>query len=139
MFAFVLIINALWFAMAFHAFALRSKIFAKSIVPKEQRATPVFEVLAESGKFLGGFNFAFLICNILLLLNMETFPDDRQRLILLFVFAVAHGSQFVFNIPVAIQNRSGGGVWQVTGTMLFIFVTDFVMMCVNLAVALFHL
>ena len=63
------------------------------------------------------------------------FPNDAQRSILLFVFAVAHGSQFIFNVPVAIQNRSGGGVWQVKGTMLFIFITDFIMMVLNLGIA----
>jgi hypothetical protein len=63
------------------------------------------------------------------------FPNDDQRSILLFVFAVAHGSQFIFNVPVAIQNQSGGGVWQVKGTMFFIFITDFIMMVLNLAIA----
>jgi len=102
-------------------------------VPREQRDTPVFGILAESGRFLGGFNFAFALLNILLLASLATFPSDEQRAILLFVFSVAHGSQFIFNVPVAIQNKRGGGIWQVLkGTMLFIFVTDFVMMVLNL-------
>ena len=128
-----LILNALWFAMGFNVFSIRNKIFAKLVVPREQRDTPVFNILAESGRFLGGFNFAFMLCNILLLINLDIFPSNEQRAILLFVFAVAHGSQFIFNVPVAIQNTRGGGVWQVLkGTMLFIFVTDFVMMTLNL-------
>ena len=118
--------------MGFNVFSIRNKIFAKLVVPREHRDTPVFEILAESGRFLGGFNFAFAVCNILLLANLDIFPSDEQRSILMFVFAVAHGSQFIFNVPVAIQNRSGGGVWQVKGTMLFIFVTDFLMMSLNL-------
>ncbi len=131
-----LILNALWFAMGFNVFSIRNKIFAKLVVPREQRDTPVFNILAESGRFLGGFNFAFMLCNILLLINLDIFPSNEQRAILLFVFAVAHGSQFIFNVPVAIQNTRGGGVWQVLkGTMLFIFVTDFVMMTLNLVVA----
>jgi hypothetical protein len=121
--------------MGFNLFSIRNKVFAKLMVPKEHRDTPVFAILAESGRFLGGFNFAFAVCNILLLANLDVFPSDEQRCILMFVFAVAHGSQFIFNLPIAIQNRSGGGVWQVKGTMLFIFVTDFIMMSLNLLVA----
>ncbi len=131
MFEVILVLNALalWFVMGFNVFSLRPKIFAKLVVPREQRDTPVFGILAESGRFLGGFNFAFALLNILLLASLATFPSDEQ-------FAVAHGSQFIFNVPVAIQNRRGGGIWQVLkGTMLFIFVTDFVMMVLNLLLA----
>ncbi len=136
MFETVLILNAIWFSMAFNVFALRNKIFAKILVPKEHRGTPAYAVLAESGKFLGGFNLAFAVCNIMLLLSLDTFPTYQQRVILLLVFAVAHGTQFFFNLPIALQNRKGGGVWQVLkGTMLFIFVTDFVMMALNLSLA----
>jgi hypothetical protein len=136
----ILILNLLWFSMGFNVFSFRNKIFAKLLVPREQRDTPVFEILAESGRFLGGFNLAFALCNILLLMNLDIFPSDMQRAILLLVFAVAHGSQFAFNVPVAIQNRRGAGVWQVLkGIMLFIFITDFIMMTLNLtlSVALF--
>jgi hypothetical protein len=39
-------------------------------------------------------------------------------------------------VPVAVQNKRGGGVWQVLkGTMLFIFITDFIMMALNLILA----
>ena len=131
-----LILNTLWFAMGFNVFSIRNRIFAKLLVPAEHRDTPVFEILAESGRFLGGFNLAFAVCNILLLMNLDIFPSDEQRAILLFVFAVAHGSQFAFNVPVAIQNKRGGGVWQVLkGTMLFIFISDFIMMALNLILA----
>lgn len=131
----LLVLNAIWFAMAFNVFSIRNRIFAKVLVPREHRDTPVFDVLAESGRFLGGFNLAFALLNVLLLMNLDVFPSDAQRSILLWVFAVAHGSQFAFNVPVAIQNRRGGGVWQVKGLMLFIFVTDFMMMVLNLAMA----
>ena len=135
----VLMLNIIWFAMAFNVFALRNHIFAKILVPKEHRDSPVFVVLAESGKFLGGFNLAFAICNLLLLLNLDTFPTHQQRAILLLVFAVAHGTQFFYNLPVALENRKGGGVWQVLkGTLLFIFITDFVMMVLNLGLAVWY-
>jgi hypothetical protein len=131
----ILVLNTIWFAMVFNVFSIRNKIFAKLVVPREHRDSPVFDILAESGKFIGGFNFAFAVFNILLLTNLDMFPNDAQRSILLFVFAVAHGSQFIFNVPVAIQNLSGRGVWQVKGTMLFIFITDFIMMVLNLGIA----
>ena len=132
----VLILNTLWFSMGFHVFSIRHKIFAKLMVRREQRDTPVFAIFAESGRFLGGFNLAFAIFNILLLTNLDTFPTDEQRAILLFVIAVAHGSQFAFNVPIAIQNRKGGGVWQVfKGIMLYIFIIDFILMALNLIFA----
>ncbi len=132
----LLILNLIWFSMGFNVFSLRSQIFAKVVVPKQHRDTPVFDILAHSGKFLGGFNFAFALLNLLLLLNLNVFPTDAQRIILLVVFAVAHGSQFIFNVPVALENKQGAGVWQVlSGTMLFIFVIDFTLMLLNLVLA----
>jgi len=132
----ILVLNAVWFLMGFNVFSIRHKIFAKLVVPREQRETPVFEVLAASGRFLGGFNLAFFVLNILLLLNLDAFDKDVQWAILLFVNAVAHGTQFAFNVPIALENRRGGGVWNVfAGTMLFIFVTDFVMMVLNVLLA----
>lgn len=129
----LLIINTIWFAMGFHVFSIRHRIFAKLMVPREHRDTPVFEILAESGRFLGGFNLAFAILNILLLLNRDSFDKDSQWAIFLSVNAVAHGTQFAFNVPIALENRRGRGVWPVlNGMMLFIFVTDFVMMALNL-------
>ena len=132
----ILVLNAIWFLMGFNVFSIRHKIFAKLVVPREHRDTPVFEVLAASGRFLGGFNLAFFALNILLLLNLDDFDKDVQWAILLFVNAVAHGTQFAFNVPIAIENRRGHGVWNVfKGTMFFIFVTDFVMMALNAILA----
>ncbi len=137
LFVVLLVLNAIWFAMGFNVFSLRNKIFAKLVVPRAQRDTPVFEILAESGRFLGGFNFAFALLSVLMLLNLGVFPNDDQRIILLSVIAVAHGTQFIFNVPVALQNRKGAGVWQVLkGVMLFIFVTDFIMMALNALLAI---
>ena len=132
----ILILNAIWFAMGFNVFSIRNKIFAKLVVPRDQRDTPVFHILAESGRFLGGFNLAFSLLNILLLINISTFDKDLQWAILLLVNAVAHGTQFAFNVPVALDNRRGKGVWQVLkGTMLFIFVNDFLLMTFNAVIA----
>ena len=135
MFQLLLIANAIWFGLGFHLFALRNKIFAKILVPKEHRETPVFEVLAATGPFLGGFNFAFCVLNLLVLINSSVFPEAAQRIILCVAFALAHGSQFVSNVPIAIENRKGKGVWQVKGLMGFIFVTDFALMVANIVAA----
>ena len=136
MFETLLVVNTLWFLMGFNVFSLRNQVFAKLLVPRDQRDTPVFDILAASGRFLGGFNLAFAVFNGLLLTNLGLFPEDKQRALFLFVFAVAHGSQFAFNLPIAIQNKRGGGVWPVLkGTMLFIFSVDFILTLFNLVLA----
>ena len=128
----LLILNALWFFGGFHVFYIRRRIFAKLIVPREERDTPVFETVVASGRFMGGFNFAFCLLNVLLLLNVDAFNSDAHWVILLGVNAVAHGSQFVGNVPIALENKRGEGVWNVfKGLMFFIFVTDFTLMVLN--------
>jgi len=127
----VLALNALWFALGFNVFSVRSRIFAKLVVPREHRDTPVFETLIMSGKFLGGFNLAFSVLSVLLLLNTSIFNKDLQWSIILLATAIAHGTQFAFNLPVALQNLRGEGVWKIEGVMRFIFVTDFLMMTIN--------
>ena len=74
----VLALHALWFALGFHLFAMRGRIFAKIVVPAEHRDTPVLQTLVQSGKFLGGFNLAFSVLSILLLLNTGLFDKDMQ-------------------------------------------------------------
>ena len=139
MFKLILLLNAIWFALGFHLFALRNTVFAKILVPREHRETPVFKTLEATGPFLGGFNLAFCILNVLILLGPEVFPTSAQRSILCIVFALAHGSQFTANVPIAIENRKGRGVWQVKGLMLFIFITDFVLMIANIALVISYL
>lgn len=133
----ILALNVLWFAGGFHLFWLRGKIFAKVVVPKDERDTPVYPMLIRSGSFVGGFNLAFLILNVLLLANLSEFTSNTQWAILLITNAVAHGSQFAGNVPIALENRRGGGAWQVLGgLMLFIFVVDFLLMTLNAGLAL---
>ncbi|GHA03183.1 hypothetical protein GCM10008090_10200 [Arenicella chitinivorans] len=134
----VLVVNAVWFGLGFHLFAFRRMIFAKIIVPKEYRETPVFETLAATGPFLGGFNFAFCVLSVILLFNVSLFPELEQRIILFAVIAIAHGSQFVANLPIALENRKGKGVWQIKGLMRFIFITDFSLMLTNAVVVVIY-
>jgi len=132
----VLLINTIWFGLAFHLFYFRRRIFAKSLVSAELRDTPVFETLTEVGKFLGGLNLAFAILNIFLLFNLLGFDKNIQWAFLLVVNAVAHGSQFAGNVPIALDNRRGAGVWVVfKGRMRVIFVVDFALMMLNIVFA----
>ncbi|MBB6523015.1 hypothetical protein [Pseudoteredinibacter isoporae] len=135
----VLVLNTIWFFGGYHTFDIRGRIFAKIVVPREHRDTPVMETLVHSGKFVAGFNLAFMVLNALLLFNMGLFDKNLQWTILLLAFAVAHGTQFAYNVPVALQNRRGEGVWQVKGLMLFIFVTDFTLMMFNGILSLLYL
>jgi len=129
----VLALNAIWFAMGFHAFYIRRELFAKVAVPnKDHRDNSAYEAVVETGRFMGGFNLALAALNILLLFNIGGFDKNSQWATLLIFNALAHGSQFAGNIPMALQNRHGEGVWNVfKGVMLRIFVIDFALMLFN--------
>ena len=137
----VLTLNALWFGAGFLLFGLAPRRAAKLLVPFAARASPLFATLAASVRFLGGLNFAFTVFAVLLLLRGTLFPEPAQRALFATVFALAHASQFAFNLPVALQSeKSGDPLWPVfSGTMLLIFVVDGVLALANalLAAALF--
>jgi len=99
----------------------------------------VFEAFIHSGKFLGGFNLACSALNIALLVNTSLFDQDLQWAILLLFNALAHGTQFAYNVPVALAKQPVEGIPPVKGVMLFIFVNDFILMAVNGIFALTYL
>ena len=137
----LLALNAIWFAMAFDAFYRRRKIFGKVMVPiQADRDNSAYDALVESGRFMGGFNLALSAFNVMLVFNFGGFEADTQWATLLIFNALAHGSQFFGNVPMALQNRRGGGLWPVfKGVMLRIFVIDFTLMVANAAMAIWLL
>ncbi|TFG86862.1 MAG: hypothetical protein E4H19_04255 [Chromatiales bacterium] len=133
----VLLLNVLWFGAGFRYFGLTPDTAARVLVPKSARELPLFKTLSAAMPFLGGMNLAFAVLAVLLLLNQSLFPEARQQAVLAFVFAIAHGSQFAFNVPVALRGgRQGEAYWPVlNGPMLFIFVVDGALSLANLLVA----
>ena len=70
----LLLLNAIWFAMACDAFCLHRKIFAKVMVPNQaHRDNSAYETLIESGRFMDGFNLALCLLNFALLFNIGEF------------------------------------------------------------------
>lgn len=137
-YAVVLALNTLWFGAGFWYFGLVPARAAKIVVPKPARGSPLFETLAASLRFLGGMNFAFAVFSLLLLLCMALFPEARQRAFFAGVFAIAHASQFIANLPVLLAGgRRGEALWDVLkGPMLLIFSVDAALMVLNAALAL---
>lgn len=120
----------LWFGMAFRYFGFQQHTAAKVLIPKEARNSPLFETTAAGVRFLGGFNAAFmLLCLILLILlftKSALFAEPLERALLLLVIAAAHFSQFAFNLPVLwAGERRDIALWPVrSGPMRFIFIMD---------------
>ena len=137
----VLGFNALWFGAAFRYFSLTPETAAKLLVPKSARNSPLFETIAVSVRFLGGMNLALSVFAILILVNRQLFPEAHQNALFAFVFAVAHASQFAYNVPVALGGgRKGEALWPVlSGPMLLIFVVDGVLMLANMLVGIWLL
>lgn len=132
----VLALNATWFLAAFVYFSIRQHAAAKVLVPKPARESPLFLTIAASVRFLGGMNLAFAVLSVALLLQPLSSLAPDQRAVVLLVLAVAHGSQFYFNIPILRGGgRQGDALWEVkTGPMRFIFIVDGILMTGNAAV-----
>ncbi len=134
-------LNALWFGVAFKFFSISPKRAARLLVPTKLdplHPPPLLPTLVASLRFLGGMNLALAIFAILLLLNQADFPHYRQVALFAVVFAVAHASQFAYNVPIALQNYRGNADlwWVLKGRMLFIFIVDFLLMVANTAIAI---
>jgi hypothetical protein len=88
----MLVLNCIWFGLGFWSFCIRSNQYASLIVKKNKVSSEVYQSVAHSIKFLGGFNFAVAFLNAVMLLDLDLFPTDKQRFLLFSFFALAHGS-----------------------------------------------
>lgn len=134
----VMVLNALWFSAAFYYFSIKHVSAAKLLVPKSARESPLFLTVAASVRFLGGMNLAFALLALAMLVSPLSSVTPVQRAVVLLVLAIAHGSQFYFNVPVArAGGRQGEAFWDVlSGPMKFIFVVDATLMLANAALSL---
>ena len=134
-----LVLNVLWFGSGFWYFALKRETAAKLLIPKPARSSPLFASMAAALPFLGGMNFAFALLAAMLLAATNLFTSPTERALILIVFGVAHATQFLGNVPVALRGgRTGESYWDVLrGPMLFIFVVDAIMatLCIGVAIA----
>ncbi len=133
----LLILNAVWFASAFWFFSLNPKKAAKLLLSKQHRQEPSFSIFAHSLRFLGGMNLSLSTLSIFCLVSIKNIAPAHISFLLL-VFSIAHGSQLVFNIPIALKERNKEPhLWSVLGgTMFFIFVVDALLFMLNLFCAI---
>lgn len=129
----VLALNVLWFGAGAICFGLTTNAAATLLVRWPARQSPLFPTIAASVRFLGGLNFAFAVLGGVLLFDRALFPEPAQLAVLMSVIALAHGTQFAANVPVAFsRNSQGQPHWPVLkGPMLLIFVVDFALMLAN--------
>jgi hypothetical protein len=135
----VLTLNVLWFSAGAIYFGVTATSATKLLVSRPDRQSPLFSTVSAAVRFLGGMNLAFAVLGGVLLLNRALFPEAAQVAVLMSVIALAHGTQFAANVPVALSRHSQGEtLWPVlTGQMLFIFLVDFALMVANGALAAF--
>ena len=137
--------SLIWFTMGFRYFSYQPETAAKVMVSRSLRDSPLFKTFAAGVRFLGGFNAAFALMSLVLLVlalsGSALFTAPGERAIVLFILAAAHFSQFYFNVPVLRNGeRQGEAYWPVlSGPMLTIFVVDAVEAVINLGAGLLQL
>lgn len=138
----VLALNILWFGMAFRYFCFQSTSAAKMLLSREYRQEPYWSIMTHAIKFIGAFNFAFMLLSIFALIRYH-FPrlDIETNAALFFTFFAAHFGQFWINLPLARQERNGQSpLWPVLkGRMLFIFRNDFILAILNLLISIYFI
>lgn len=135
----VLVLNVLWFGAAFQLFSFDPQRVSAILGLKGNKHAPLYRTVIASVRFLGGMNLAMAVLAALVLGSywLESleglFDHPHERAILAHVFAVAHATQWYFNVPVALnRGKVGGACWNVfKGPMLFIFFVDGFLALVN--------
>ena len=104
LYAIALFASAVWFSMAFRVFSFKQGWSASIMLAKPHHGTPVFDMVAAAIRFLGGMNgaLAFMAWALLTVFasRADLFREADERGFLLIVFAAAHFSQFIFNVPI---------------------------------------
>ncbi|MES2384071.1 MAG: hypothetical protein V4593_05950 [Pseudomonadota bacterium] len=133
-FSAVMVLNIVWFGLAFYFFSIRPVIVAKLLVPRTERDSVLFGTVMYSLRFLGGMNFALALLSLVLLANPVGFTPVQQGWLAL-VLAVAHASQCSLNMPLVLKQRGMPGATQLglSRPMRMIFAVDCVMTVANTA------
>ncbi len=137
----VLALNVLWFSAGAVYFGATTTSAVARLVSRSAKQSPLYAPVFAAVRFLGGLNLALAVLSGVLLFNRTLFPELPQMAVLISVLALAHGTQFATNVPVALsRNRLGKSQWPtLRGLMLFIFLMDFSLMVANGAFAAFLL
>jgi hypothetical protein len=122
----VLLLNSVWFSLAFHLFALRPSAAVRMLVTEDTRHESSRAALVAALPFLGGMNLAFAALSLLSLVAVARGSLDSNIWLVFAASAIAHASQLAGNVPLALAGgRAGGAPWNVLkGPMRFIFVVD---------------
>ena len=112
-FSAVMVLNIVWFSLAFYFFSVRPLNATKLLVPRGERDSLLFGTVMYTLRFLGGLNFALAL--------------------LALVLAAAHASQCAFNMPLVLNQRGMPGASRVglSRPMRMIFAVDCVMTVAN--------
>ena len=133
-FSAIMVLNIIWFGMAFYFFSIRPAIVTKLLVPRGERDSLLFGTVMYALRFLGGLNFALALLSLVLLLNPVGFTPVQQGWLAL-VLAVAHASQCSFNMPLILNQRGMPGATRLglSAPMRMIFAVDCLMTVANSA------
>lgn len=131
--------NTVWFGLAFWSFYIRSHKYAGLVVNKSRVDKKTYEIISTTINFLGGINLPISLLSVYILYDKTLFPETKQLTVLLVFFAASHFSQFISNVPVAMNEARGRPhLWPVlSGDMLPIFVLDGVFTLLNLSAVAF--
>lgn len=128
--------NAAWFGAGFCFFSFGP--ITRQLVTRRLRGHPLVLSLREAVRFLGGLNLALAALSAAVLVarvsgtEPHLFEHAAERAILFAAFAVGHATQFAFNVPRCFAGRTPeGALWDIKGTMLFIFVMDLAQALIN--------
>ncbi|MEN1729273.1 MAG: hypothetical protein AAGJ52_12615, partial [Pseudomonadota bacterium] len=101
----LMLANAIWLGLAFRLFWLKAYGATRLLVRQGDRDSEAYRIMAQALPFLGGMNLALSVLAILVLVFFEHFQSLAHAVVLCTVFAVAHLSQFMGNLPVALAER----------------------------------